>query len=223
MALILHINTALEIAMISLARETTVIAEVRNTQRGDHASWMHPAIKRLLEEQDISVAHLDAIAVINGPGSYTGLRLGLSTAKGFCYAARLPLITISTLEWIAAAVQNEGGDLIVPMIDARRDEVFTAVYDRNLRVKNSPYAMILQPQSFQDLLEDAKIIFAGNGVFKARHFIDHPNAYFSDSEAGAQAAALVSSMRFNQKVFADLAYSEPFYVKEFQTSIQPGS
>lgn len=223
MALILHINTALDTGSVSLASHTEVMGELKNENRAGHAAWLHPAIERLMSDLHIAMEDLHAIAVVNGPGSYTGLRIGLSAAKGLCYALKLPLIAISTLEWIAMEVKDEGGDLIIPMIDARRNEVFTAVYERSIREKISPYALVLEPGVFEDLLARYKIIFAGSGSGKAAKLISHPHASFSPKEAGSGAIAQLSFMRFDQSRFSDLAYCEPFYVKEFQTAAQtPG-
>src|SRR2546423_5943119 len=140
MAFILNIDTALEEACISLAENDRIIKYAINDNQKDHATWLQPAIKNLFEESGIKTDQLHAVGVSNGPGSYTGLRVGLSTAKGLCYALKIPLITICSLEVIAFSAKREATELICPMIDARRMEIFTAVYDKTL-------AQIVTPQS----------------------------------------------------------------------------
>src|SRR5215208_5364975 len=128
MSFILNIDTALETASVSLANNGRMLQSLVSESQKDHASWLHPAIKILLEKQGIGMDQLVAVGVSNGPGSYTGLRVGLSTAKGFCYALNIPLITIGTLKLMAFSARDEAEDLICPMIDARRMEVYTAIY-----------------------------------------------------------------------------------------------
>ena len=218
MAFILNIDTALDRASLSLAENGETIRFTDNESRQDHAAWIHTAIAKMLGEAGRFIKELDAVAVSNGPGSYTGLRIGLSTAKGICYALKIPLITISTLELIAWSVKEEAEDLLVPLVDARRDEVFTAVYDRVMRVINSPYALILSPGAFAELLPAHKILFCGNAVDKLRRFVTHPNAVFSGITGDARHLSALSARRFNEADFADLAYSEPFYVKDFHSA-----
>ena len=215
MPLILNIDTALEKASVCLAENGNSLCFSSTGEQKDVAAWLHPAIRDLFSQSGKEMKELAAIAVSNGPGSYTGLRIGLSAAKGFCYALGFPLITIPTPEVLALAVKEEAEDLIVPLIDARRNEVFTAVYDRFMRVKNSTYTLILEPRSFASLLEEHKIIFTGTAVEKARNFIQHPRAQFSEVLGDAKQLAVISEQRWVQNEFADLAYTEPFYTKEF--------
>lgn len=217
MSLILNIDTALEKASICLAENGRPLLFSNTEEQKDIASWLHPAIQQLLRESGKELKELSAIAVSNGPGSYTGLRIGLSAAKGLCYALGCPLITIHSTELLAFAVKDAAEDLIIPLIDARRNEVFTAVYDRFMRVKNSTYAMVLEPRSFSSVLEDHKIIFAGTAIGKARNFISHPNAQFSEVLGDARHLSALSELRHVQKDYADLAYTEPFYSKEFHS------
>src|SRR5687767_1657626 len=129
MALILNIDTAMELASICLSDEKEVLSFSENRDQKDHAGWLQPAIKQVMDDAGFSLSELAAIAVTSGPGSYTGLRVGLSSAKGLCFALKLPLITVNTLEAMAQAVPSEAAALRCPMIDARRMEVFTAIYD----------------------------------------------------------------------------------------------
>jgi tRNA threonylcarbamoyladenosine biosynthesis protein TsaB len=218
MALILNIDTAQEIASICVAENASVLAINHNEEQQDHAAWLHLAIGELLKKTGKTRSQLEAIAVSNGPGSYTGLRIGLSTAKGLCYALNVPLILISTLEMIAYASKDQEGDLLVPMIDARRMEVFTAIYDKQIRVKNSTHTLILQPGSFGDLLDVHKLIFCGNGSGKARKLITHSNAVYSPVRADTGHLSALSESCHREKDFADLAYSEPFYSKDFHST-----
>ncbi len=217
MSYILHINTALETASVSLALKGSVILERQNGIQKDHASFLQLAIGEMMQEAEIPLKDLGAVAVIHGPGSYTGLRVGMAGAKGICYALSTPLITINTLEWMAEACKNEDADLYCPMIDARRMEVFTALYNRRLEEISPPSPLILQPDSFATALETNKITFFGNGAEKFSILFSHPNAAFKTLVSGAEELASISWKRYQNGIFADLAYSEPLYVKEFYT------
>ena len=164
MSLILNIDTALESASICLSENGHPLVFLKNADRKDIAAWMHPAIQQGFKDAGKDLNALSAVAVSNGPGSYTGLRIGLSGAKGICFALGCPLVTVHTTEVLAYAEKEQAEDLIVPLIDARRDEVFTAVFDRFMRVINSTYTLILEPGSFLPVLEEHKIIFTGTGV-----------------------------------------------------------
>lgn len=193
------------------------MAEKTNSSQKDHASWLHVAIQELLQEQEVALPQLDAVAVSEGPGSYTGLRVGMAAAKGLCYALGIPLITINTLKMMAVGAQAHAQQLLCPMIDARRVEVFTAIYDRNLQQILPPTNLILTESSFSDLLEDNNIIFFGNGSVKFQPMVQHSNAHFVSIESSAKHLSALAFSRFTQKEFADLAYAEPFYGKEFYT------
>lgn len=220
MALILNIDTALDFASVCLAENGEPLQTLSNTEQRDHAAWIHRSIENILESANKELKELDAIAVSNGPGSYTGLRIGLSTAKGLCYALNIPLITVPTVEIIAYSVKDEDGDLIIPLIDARRNEVFTAIYDKQIRVKNSTYALIIQPDSFAGLLTNNILIFCGNGVEKTKKIIVHENARYSSLPTDARHLSTISRQYYLERSFADLAYSEPFYIKDFHTTVR---
>lgn len=217
---ILHINTALETASVSLAENDVVILERRNDVQKEHASFLHQAIAEMMQEAGIALKILNAVAVIHGPGSYTGLRVGLAAAKGICYGMSVPLITVNTLEWMAGACKNEDADLFSPMIDARRMEVFTALYNRCLEEITPPSSLILQPESFLKELETKKIVFFGNGAQKFSTLLSHENALFKTLVPGAVEFAAISWKRYQNGIFADLAYSEPLYVKAFYTPVK---
>jgi tRNA threonylcarbamoyladenosine biosynthesis protein TsaB len=150
-----------------------------------------------------------------GPGSYTGLRVGLSAAKGFCYALQIPLIAVGTLEMMAFAMKDESEGLLCPLIDARRMEVFYALYDNKVTEVVKPAALIIDEKSFNDFLFNQILIFSGSGSKKLQTILTHPNARFSQAVASAIHLAVIASKYFQLKKFADLAYIEPLYVKEF--------
>lgn len=215
MSLLLNIDTALETGSVCLANSATIIGSSVNHHQHDHAAWLHPAIHDLLHHNKLEAAQLDAIAVTIGPGSYTGLRIGLSAAKGLCYALSKPLITISTLEVLASLTVDEAQQLICPVIDARRMEIFAALYNKDLQLIREPGAMVLQQDSFSDILSDLQILFCGNAVTKMQPLITSPNASFINRTPTATHLAPLAYQRFTSGLFADLAYTEPLYLKEF--------
>ncbi len=220
MSYILHINTALETASVSLAINGAVILEHQNDVQKEHASFLHLAIAEIIHEAGIALKNLDAVAVIHGPGSYTGIRVGLAAAKGICYGLSVPLITVNTLEWMAAACKNKEADLFSPMIDARRMEVFTALYNPGLEEISPPSSLILQPECFFKELETNKILFFGNGAQKFSTLLSHKNARFETLFPGADEFSSISWKRYQNGIFADLVYSEALYVKAFYTPVK---
>lgn len=215
MGLILNIDTALDTASVCLARDEEILALAINENQKNQAGWLHLVIDEVLKKNSLTPNQLDAVAVSIGPGSYTGLRVGLATAKGLCYAINIPLIAVSTLKMIAFAAKEEATSLICPMIDARRMEVFTAVYDKELQEKIPPHALIIDESSFAGLLSNSAILFCGNGSKKLQPLISNTNATFSDNISNASHISALSQNCFLQKEFADLAYTEPLYIKEF--------
>jgi len=228
MSLILHIDTAVTTASVCISKDEALLAMAENKNQKEHAEWLHPAIDRLLKENGIRINDLNAVAVSNGPGSYTGLRVGLASAKGFCFALNIPLITISTLEVMAIAALGSQptnqlinqSTLLCPMIDARRMEVFTALYDKNLNILLTPYAKVIDEKSFENELDANQILFFGNGAEKCKTMINHSNALFAVIEHNASFMIGPAEKKMNVKDFADLAYAEPFYIKDFHT-VQP--
>ena len=220
MSLILNIDTALETASISLALDGRIIDQAYNDQQKDHAAWLHPAVKELFQKTDILLQQLEAVAVSNGPGSYTGLRVGLSAAKGYCFALDIPLITVGTLEILADSVKEKATDLICPMIDARRMEVFTAIYDNNMTEIMTPQAMILDTASFSQLFDSHSILFCGNGSKKLKNIIQNANAVFTADSSSTFSLARLSQKQLLENKIADLAYCEPLYIKEFYSPVR---
>ena len=228
MPLLLHIDTAIENASVCISKNGELIAIAENKNQKDHAKWIQPAIQSMMKESGLSLKELNAIAVSNGPGSYTGLRVGLATAKGLCFALNKPLITLSTLEVMTfAAIGNTPNSklptidlLFCPLIDARRMEVFTAIYDRSLKTILPPHARIIDENSFAEQLVNNKILFFGNGSPKCKPVIQLTNALFENIEYKVSTMIALSEKKMAAKDFADLAYAEPFYIKDFHT-VQP--
>ena len=220
MALILNIDTATETAQVSFARNGVLLQSLHNASQKDHASFLQTAIQQLAKSLSLQLTDVDAIAVTAGPGSYTGLRVGMSGAKGLCYALNKPLITVNTLEVLTVSVIRKfglpGDILYCPMLDARRMEVFTAIYTHTLTSVLHSCAMVLDEGSFSEQLQQHKIVFFGSGAAKWQHICKHPNASFAVVSSPDAAMAYLSNDYFTKQNFASLAYSEPFYLKEFQ-------
>ena len=223
MAIILSIETATEVCSAAVIRDGLLIAMAEDANRFNHSEKLTLSIEGLFRESGISPAQLDAVCVSKGPGSYTGLRIGISTAKGICYALNISLIAVSTLDALACFVAHNCKEtavtpetLLCPMLDARRMEVYTAMFDyQGVPVYNT-CAKIIDSESFRSELENHPVIFFGNGVEKCKSVINHPNACFIDNlQASAQFMSHLAEERFNKKQFEDVAYFEPFYLKDF--------
>jgi tRNA threonylcarbamoyladenosine biosynthesis protein TsaB len=229
MSLILNIDTASENAHVSLAKDGLVLDSISNESQKEHAAFLQAGIQQLMKSVNINLKDIDAVAVTAGPGSYTGLRVGMASAKGLCYALKKPLITIGTLEVLtASALQlfpTDNKDLLYcPMIDARRMEVFTAVYKHDLTIHLQPSAMILDELSFENDLLNNQIVFFGSGSDKWKLIC--PDSYRDENAIFKPVTILPKSLGkstnalFLEKKFTELAYSEPLYLKEFQTVIK---
>jgi len=212
---ILQINTAFNEASIGIGLNGQLVDEAVNTTQQEHAGFLQPAIQDLCKRTGIGLKTLAAVSVMNGPGSYTGLRVGLAAAKGLCYALQLPLICINTLDWIAFGNLSDNMDLVCPMIDARRMEVFTGLYSREMNRMLEPSALVLDEQSFAAQLSEKRIGFVGNGAAKWKDICHHPNAFFPASMESARHFSHLTLAAYQNKQYADLAYAEPFYTKEF--------
>ncbi|HEX6429358.1 MAG TPA: tRNA (adenosine(37)-N6)-threonylcarbamoyltransferase complex dimerization subunit type 1 TsaB [Niastella sp.] len=228
--MILNIDTATEQASVCISQDGNVIRTLLNDSQKDHAAWIQVAINSLLQKEGYTMQQIQAVAVTQGPGSYTGLRVGMATAKGLCFALQIPLITINTLQVMAFGAINQWRFLadnmhpplcFCPMIDARRMEVFTAVYNEALEEIISPKAMILDELSFQPELHDSSLVCFGNGSFKWKNVSRYPNVLFIDEKIDiAKSLAKLASSLYLDKNFANLAYAEPVYLKEFYTYIK---
>jgi tRNA threonylcarbamoyladenosine biosynthesis protein TsaB len=215
---ILLINTALEEASVGIAVDGKLVDQELNSIQKEHASFLHPAIQSICKNNGITLKEIKAVSVINGPGSYTGLRVGLSAAKGICYANQLPLICINTLEWIAFGNKDQATDLIIPMIDARRMEVFTAVYSKQMGVVAPPTNLILEEESYADYLSNHQVLFVGNGAPKWEAICKHAHAKFSIATHNENHHAGLAEMNFKEHNFASLFEATPFYTKEFHNT-----
>lgn len=229
MAKILCIDTSTEVCSVSLSNNgNTVIVREDNKGR-NHASTLTIFIKEIIASQEISLKELDAIAVNCGPGSYTGLRIGVSSAKGLCYALGMPLIAISSLYSMTLFVNNnienittlkkEDSFLLCPMIDAKRMEVYTELYDNTCHKVHPTQATIIDAETFTDFLNQTKIVFFGNGSAKCKSLISHPNALFLDDiSTSACYLSLPAEKAYMNRKFVDVAYFEPFYLKDFMVT-----
>lgn len=222
MSLILNIDTATTVGSVCLSENGKPVQTLLNNQQKDHAATMVLFVQEIMKTQGITPAQLDAIAVSAGPGSYTGLRVGVATAKGLCYAWNKPLIAISTLQMMAQGLLEQLGDreaYYAPMIDARRMEVYTAIYKSDLSAVIPPQALILTLDAFEAQLEQHKTYFFGDGSDKWQQLLpDHKNALFVPFELSAAHLSALSNTAFEHKYFVDVAYFSPFYLKPFHFS-----
>lgn len=224
MATILNIETSTQVCSVALTSEGQILEHYENYDGQTHATLLSAYVKDALDYVHTRELKLDAIAVSLGPGSYTGLRIGLSEAKGLAFGLDIPLIGVNTLQLLVVSAMfnnffDEDDLIYVPMIDARRMEVYTAAYNAALEAVVEPQAMILDENSFANVLANHKVVFMGNGSTKAREVIKHPNAMFID---GVKPVALemtaLAEKAFREKRFIDVAYSTPLYLKEFQAT-----
>ena len=227
MSLILHIDTATEEAHVSIGRNGLVLQSLFNNSQKDHASFLQPAIQQLAKDTGILLNDIDAVAVTSGPGSYTGIRVGMASAKGLCYALNKPLITLVSLEILAASAQQQikiqadkAPVLLCPMVDARRMEVFTAIYDTGLLNIVAPSAMVLDEDSFSTHLSKNKVFFFGNGSPKWAAVCKHTNATFITTSSLSQAMAMLAYKMYTKGRFTELANSQPLYLKEFHDNMK---
>jgi len=219
MGTFLLIYTATANASVCLSKDGNVLGSLETSDQKSHASFMQPAIESLCKQTGIALSSIDAIAISIGPGSYTGLRVGMATAKGIAYAMGKPLIGINTLQIIAAAAKLKYPThhaAICALLDARRMEVFTGIYTHNLIATSPSTALILDPQSFDNELANGPILFVGDGVEKFKAICEHPNAHF-DTHLNYGPADMIglTEKAFALADFLDLAYSEPLYIKAF--------
>lgn len=219
MAIILNIETATKNCSVSLAENGKVIAlQELNNGNYSHAEKLHVFIQDVLKKANKSLKNVDAIAISKGPGSYTGLRIGVSSAKGLCYALDIPLIATNTLKTLALQVDKQNG-IIVPMLDARRMEVYSAVFSSDNKMLREIQAQVLDETSFAEYLNNQKVYFIGDGVPKTREIITHKNAFFIDDKLpSANEMAQLSYDKFVNNDFENVAYFEPFYLKDFVTT-----
>jgi tRNA threonylcarbamoyladenosine biosynthesis protein TsaB len=226
MALILSIETSTQVCSAAIARDGEIIDLRESFDDKTHAAMLTVFIGDLLKSNHINVKNLQAISVSQGPGSYTGLRIGVSVAKGLCYASQLPLIAVDTLKAMALMAKKKVHDpsvLLCPMIDARRMEVYSELFDFNLNQKRNIVAEVINSDSYHEILLTEKIAFFGNGAAKCRKLFENPNAQYIDGiypSAGYMATLAYDA--FKKQAFKDVAYFEPFYLKDFVATIPKG-
>jgi tRNA threonylcarbamoyladenosine biosynthesis protein TsaB len=223
MALILSLETATTNCSVALSNNGKTIAIKEDNDKGySHAERLHVYIDAVLKEAGVNANDLDAIAVSKGPGSYTGLRIGVSAAKGLSYALEKPLISIPTLEALSQQVKNDDG-VIVSMLDARRMEVYSAIYDYNNNKIRETQAQILNETSFNSYLNQGRVYFIGNGVEKTKTLINNQNAIFIEGKLpSANELGLLAFNKYKISDFEDVAYFEPYYLKDF-VALKPKS
>lgn len=216
MALILHIETATKNCSIALAKNGVVLDWIEEySEQYSHAERLHIFIEQLFEKSIYTLQDLDAIAVGKGPGSYTGLRIGVSSAKGLCFGLKIPLISIDTLTILANGQRTMEFDYLIPMIDARRMEVYTAVFNPDLSFEKEIHALVVEENSFE-AYHDKKLLCFGNGAQKCKDILIHENNIFlNDIHPSAKDMVDLSFDKFQRKDFEDVAYFEPFYLKDF--------
>ena len=223
MAYILSIETSTTNCSVSLSFEgETLVLKEDNNVNYSHAESLHVFIDEVIRTANIEKSQLDAIAVSKGPGSYTGLRIGVSAAKGLAFALNIPLISVSTLKALAMQCKIESG-YIVPMLDARRQEVYSSVYNDQYKLIRDIQAQILNENSFLSYLENENVYFIGSGVPKTKALIQHQNARFiEDKLPSANEMGALAFAKYKKSDTEDVAYFEPFYLKDF-IAIKPKS
>ena len=220
------IETSTALCSAALAEDGVITSYRESSAPKAHTSLTAVFIQEMLEEKGLTIADCDAVCVSKGPGSYTGLRVGVSTAKGLCFGSGKPLIAISTLDILVAQAQiPDNLKYIVPMVDARRMEVYAAVYEiagqagNDVRQITETAPAIIDENSYSDILEKGKVLFIGDGAGKCADVIKHPNASFLQCWPKASAMLEPAMKAYKEKRFEDVAYFEPFYLKEFVATV----
>lgn len=227
MSYVLCIDSSTTHASVALAKDEQLLSLSTSNNQKDHAGFLQPAIKQILQEADLRMANVAAVAVTSGPGSYTGLRVGLSTAKGLCYAAGIPLITMHTtlvMAYAAAKQINQDKPIkencyLCPMIDARRMEVFTAVYDEHLQEIKPPQSLVLDTQLPWNELPQKPFYYFGSGAAKISSLPVQPLGKIMNLVWNAGDMMSIAFAKLTAKQFSSLAYSAPDYLKNFYGSI----
>lgn len=230
MAIILNIETSTEVCSVTLAENGKTLFHKESTDGLNHSKLLTVFIQDIFEENKFEMSRIDAVAVSKGPGSYTGLRIGVSVAKGLCYGLNIPLIGVGSIDAMGIWAANNSADfysneqkeelLFCPMIDARRMEVYTALYTSTGERVVPVSAEIIDENSYSEYLKDKKILFFGNGAEKCKAEITHENALFEGPQlTSARFMQNLSETKYNNQEFEDVAYFEPFYLKDFVATI----
>ena len=221
---IILIETSTALCSTALTENGAIVSYRESSAPKAHASLTAVFIQEMLAEKGLTIADCDAVCVSMGPGSYTGLRVGVSTAKGLCFGSGKPLIAVGTLDTLAAQASSaipdpiEGLKYIIPMVDARRMEVYTAVFEDGIQTTGTAPA-IIDENSYADFLEKGPCLFIGDGAGKCADVIKHPNAHFCQCWPKASAMLAPAVKAYKEKRFEDVAYFEPFYLKEFVATV----
>ncbi len=217
MARILNLETATTNCSVSISDgDTVVFLKENNAMEYSHSEQLHIFIKEALQGASLSFSDLDAVSVSKGPGSYTGLRIGVSAAKGLCFSLDLPLISIPTLESMAHQVTLKGDGLIIPVLDARRMEVYSAVFDADHQEIRETKAEIITEDSFGEYMAQKEVHIVGSGAQKCKNLLQHPNFRFDVSiTPSANEMAQLAHKKYEAGHFEDVAYFEPYYLKDF--------
>lgn len=215
---ILSIETASNVCSVAIHQDGVLLGNSELDIENAHSAMLLRLIDGLLQHLGLRPDQLQAVAVSAGPGSYTGLRIGVSTAKGICFAQDIPLIGVDTLEAVAYSVREftEPQSYIIPMMDARRNEVYTAITGGDGSVVKSSHPLVVETNPFLDLLESNKVYFVGDGVGKLKTVLSHPNGIFLEGSNSAVGVGELAYRKYLDKKFEDLAYFEPNYLKEFR-------
>ncbi len=215
MAIILNIETATDIGSVCISNGEKILANVKCSSPFSHSKETTIMIERCIKEGGLTLEAIDAIAISKGPGSYTSLRIGTSIAKGMCYALEKPLIAVDTLQSMALAAKKVAkGDYYIPMIDARRMEVYTAFYDAQMVCEKATHALIMDETTFKRVLETNKtIVFSGNGAEKLTRIVDSPQFNFTSIRCAAEHLVPYAIKAYEAGTFESIAYFEPDYLK----------
>ena len=221
MSCILNIETSTETCSVAVAQDGGIIFEKINHEPNSHTKYLAKFVEEALSFAESHAIPLDAVAVSSGPGSYTGLRIGVSTAKGICYGKNIPLIAVPTLKLLCVKpllsddIEDENA-LLCPMIDARRMEAYTAIYDRALREVRQVQADVIEVGTYKEWLDKGLVYFFGNGAEKCKEILTHPNARFIDDVIPTAKSMLpLAELAIAKGNYEDVAYFEPFYLKDF--------
>ena len=220
---IILIETSTSLCSTALVEDGKVVCERLSTEPRAHASMTAPYVNEMLKERELGVKDCSAVAVSKGPGSYTGLRVGVSTAKGLCFGAGIPLISVGTLDTLVWQAMDdglvpEGCRYIVPMVDARRMEVYTAIFTPDGKQVTPTEAMVVGEDSFKEQLSEGPVLFIGDGAGKCQGVINSHNAHFVQCCPKASGMTRPAVAALNEGKFEDVAYFEPYYLKEFMTT-----
>ena len=220
---IILIETSTSLCSVALAEDGVITAYKESSAPKAHASLTAVFIDEILKEKSLTMSDCKAVCVSMGPGSYTGLRVGVSTAKGLCFGSGLPLIAVGTLDTLVAQAQVSGqignARYVVPMVDARRMEVYTATFTPEGKQITDTAPMIIDENSFAEQLAEGEVLFIGDGAGKCADMIKHPNAKFIQCNPQASAMLSPAQTAYKEKRFEDVAYFEPFYLKEFVATV----